>query len=254
MERRGASLPARGRRRGCARPVPAQLPPRSLCSPPGLYFLCLSSAQKVLEERWPRDAEGKPALPALRTFSLGAFSRATAAVVFCPITVVKTRMEYGAVSGVRYRNTLHALVTIGRQERLRGLFSGLGPTLLRDAPYSGLYLLMFTHLRDRLDAAGYAGSPHLSFLAGALAGSLATFATHPPDVVRTRLQLQHNMALGGGGAAAGGRALATGYASIVRQEGMRALWTGVTPRIARRTLQQGMTWTIFEWLFGGRIA
>jgi solute carrier family 25, member 38 len=211
----------------------------------------------VLDERWPRDEEGKPALPALRTFSLGAFSRATAAVVFCPITVVKTRMEYGAVSGVRYRNTLHALVTIGRQERLRGLFSGLGPTLLRDAPYSGLYLVMFTHLRDRLDAAGYSGSPHLSFLAGALAGSLATFATHPPDVVRTRLQLRHNLSLGGGGGGGGGvppPPLPTSYAAIVRQEGLRALWTGVTPRIARRTLQQGMTWTIFEWFFGGRIA
>ncbi len=59
---------------------------------PGLYFLCLSSAQKVLAERWPRDGEGAPALPHVRTFALGAFSRATAAVVFCPITVVKTRM------------------------------------------------------------------------------------------------------------------------------------------------------------------
>ncbi len=120
-----------------------------------------------------------------------------------------------------YRNTAHALVTIARQaraaghvsplhgaadsasasqERLRGLFSGLGPTLLRDAPYSGLYLLMFSNLRDAMGSDGQAASPATSFAAGALAGGLATFMTHPPDVMRTRLQLRRNMALNAGAA------------------------------------------------------
>ena len=58
----------------------------------GLYFLCLSSAQKVMAEHWPRRNDGQQIMPNLKTFSLGAMSRATAAFVFCPITVVKTRM------------------------------------------------------------------------------------------------------------------------------------------------------------------
>ena len=43
--------------------------------------------------------------------------------------------------------------------------------------------------------------------------------------------------------------------SIVREEGMSALWTGLAPRVARRTLQQAFTWTCFEQLvllFGGQ--
>jgi solute carrier family 25 protein 38 len=42
-------------------------------------------------------------------------------------------------------------------------------------------------------------------------------------------------------------------ADIVRQEGVLALWSGITPRLARRTLQQAMTWTLFEALYGSRI-
>jgi solute carrier family 25 protein 38 len=48
---------------------------------------------------------------------------------------------------VNYANTAAALVHIARTERLPGLFSGLGSTILRDAPFSGLYLLMYTRLK-----------------------------------------------------------------------------------------------------------
>ena len=56
----------------------------------------------------------------------GAASRTTAAMALCPVTVVKTRMEYAGISGVTYSNTASALVHIARTERLKGLFSGLG--------------------------------------------------------------------------------------------------------------------------------
>jgi solute carrier family 25 protein 38 len=40
---------------------------------------------------------------------------------------------------------------------------------------------------------------------------------------------------------------------IARQEGVLALWSGIAPRIARRTLQQAMTWTLFEFMYQGRL-
>lgn len=55
--------------------------------------------------------------------------------------VVKTRMEAGNAQG--YANTFHALSCIVKQEGVRGLFRGLVPTVLTNAPYSGLYFMIY---------------------------------------------------------------------------------------------------------------
>lgn len=57
---------------------------------PALYFTCLDRTDSFL--RGVLDVGDSPVLSTLRTFMLGATSRSVAAVVFCPITVVKTRM------------------------------------------------------------------------------------------------------------------------------------------------------------------
>eukprot|EP00959_Pyramimonas_sp_CCMP1952_P430957 9025810-Pyramimonas_sp.AAC.1 len=46
----------------------------------------------------------------LATAGGGAFSRSLAAAVLCPVTVVKTRMEYAGISGVKYSSTAAALI------------------------------------------------------------------------------------------------------------------------------------------------
>lgn len=52
-------------------------------------------------------------------------------------------------SGVYKYNSLGgALKAIYRAEGLRGLSCGLGPTLARDAPFSGLYLMFYTQSKQ----------------------------------------------------------------------------------------------------------
>lgn len=57
-----------------------------------LYFACLDQVDSVLKRRFKDAHKDNALLSTLRTFTLGAVSRSLAAAVFCPITVVKTRM------------------------------------------------------------------------------------------------------------------------------------------------------------------
>lgn len=77
----------------------------------------------------------------------GGLSRTLAAVAACPITLVKTRMEYVGAGGHAYRGTLHALGEIWRADGLRGMYRGIGPTALSQAPFSALYYMFYTQLQ-----------------------------------------------------------------------------------------------------------
>jgi solute carrier family 25 protein 38 len=203
----------------------------------GLYFLLLERVTRELNTKFPPGKDTNQTAAGLRTFGVGAASRSLAATLLCPITVVKTRMEYASVSGATYTGVGQALYAIGSKEGVKGLFNGLGSTLLRDAPFSGLNLVMYTQMRKVM--ADFAASQEREVnvldtcVAGAVSGGLATFVTHPPDVLRTRIQLQNAQ---------------TTFRSIVAEEGFRALWVGSLPRIMRRTLQQALTWSMYEYI------
>ena len=48
-----------------------------------------------------------------------------------------------------YKSVLGALKAIRSAEGLRGLTSGLIPTLLRDVPFSGIYLMFYEKLKEQ---------------------------------------------------------------------------------------------------------
>ena len=89
----------------------------------GLHFFFLESLKPLFEKTGANDAQQMGAMGAGMT---GGLSRAMAALISCPITVVKTRMEYIDGSGARstpmYKNTSHALRTIAQQEGIRGMY------------------------------------------------------------------------------------------------------------------------------------
>jgi solute carrier family 25 protein 38 len=211
----------------------------------------------------------RPHLGVWQAAAVGGLARALSAAVMSPVTLVKTRMEYGgattAAAGAaavaaapRYKGTFHALATIAREEGgLRGLFRGAGPTVLTNAPFSALYYLFYTRLQAALGpgagGAGAGGGSNTStttpptivpafavnFVSGVIAATAATLATQPTDVLRTRMQL----GLGAGGAAP---SAAAALGQVLRAQGPAALLTGAGPRAAKRVLQTALVWTLYE--------
>ena len=82
----------------------------------GLYFLLLERVTRELNERFPMGKDASSTAVGARTFAVGAASRSLAATLLCPVTVVKTRMEYATMSGAKYAGVTNALWTIGRNE------------------------------------------------------------------------------------------------------------------------------------------
>ena len=71
---------------------------------------------------------------------IGAVSRSVACAALIPVTVIKLRCEVET-------KVAASITDIYRVEGVRGLTRGLVPTILRDAPFSGLYMMMYDMIR-----------------------------------------------------------------------------------------------------------
>lgn len=190
----------------------------------GLYFSCMHTMRSSL-------FDGKPTH--LQSAFLGCSSRAIAGSIMIPFTVIKIRFESRSYN---YGTTFSALRSITRQEGLRGLTSGLGPTLVRDVPFSGLYLMFYEHLKTLVpeDAKiNHHGVSH--FACGFAAGILASIVTQPADVIKTKMQLEQKK-----------QGLGRTVQGIYAQHGLAGFTIGLAPRMLRRTLMAALAWSVYE--------
>ena len=169
----------------------------------------------------------------------GAVARAAAGMVLMPVTVVKVRYESSLYS---YRSLLGACKEIVGREGVRGFFKGAGATAARDAPYAGLYVVVYEEGKKGLSrvfggegmTGPRAGAIH--FTAGVIAAGIATAATNPFDAVKTRLQLAPG---------AYGNMFTAGK-RMVNDEGWRSLMDGLGLRMGRKAVSSALAWTLYE--------
>ncbi|KAI7116520.1 hypothetical protein KC324_g19002, partial [Hortaea werneckii] len=135
---------------------------------------------------------------------------------------------------------------IWAKEGFRGFFAGFGATAVRDAPYAGLYVLIYEQAKARLASLAQkrsassestaSGSATINFTSGVVAAISATTLTNPFDSIKTRLQI----APGKYGNMFQAARL------MLQQEGIQSMFSGLSMRIGRKALSSAFTWTAYE--------
>lgn len=177
-----------------------------------------------------------PQLPMYQNLLTGAFARGAVGYLTMPITVVKTRYESDFY---HYKSLGQAVRSIYKETNgIRGFFLGSGSTIARDAPYAGLYVLLYEKFKVSLGK--YTGGQFQDVLTNSLsamiAASTATTLTTPFDMIKTRIQIDPGH-----------------YGNffqacrlIVRQENILRLFDGLSLRLVRKTLSAGIAWGLYE--------
>ncbi|XP_008785494.1 mitochondrial substrate carrier family protein V-like isoform X3 [Phoenix dactylifera] len=120
----------------------------------------------------------------------GALAGVTAASITYPLDLVRTRLA-AQTKTMYYRGISHALCAIYRDEGIRGLYKGLGATLLGVGPNIAISFSVYETLRSHWqlqrpnDPAVF-----VSLACGSISGIASSTVTFPLDLVRRRMQLE----------------------------------------------------------------
>ncbi|KAK6918239.1 Mitochondrial substrate/solute carrier [Dillenia turbinata] len=220
----------------------------------GIYLPCYD----ILRNRWEEfTARNAPSLTPYVPLVAGSVARSLACITCYPVELARTRMQVfkeihsgtkppgvwrtllGVISPANSSNNLQNL------QSYRILWTGLGAQLARDVPFSAICWSILEPIRRTIlglvgEEASATSIVAANFSAGFSAGILAAAATCPLDVARTRLQIEKDPA----------RALKmTTRGTLVeiwRDGGLKGLFAGFGPRVARAGPSVGIVVSFYE--------
>jgi len=188
------------------------------------------------------------------TFLAGLAAGVTEAVaVVTPMEVIKIRLQaqHHSMSDPldipKYRNAAHALFLVVKEEGFGALYRGVTLTALRQGTNQAVNFSAYTELKDQLQRRQADPTQNLpgyqTALIGLISGAMGPLSNAPIDTIKTRLQRTPAAP----GETAVGRIVSIG-SSMWKQEGVRAFWMGITPRVMRVAPGQAVTFAVYEWL------
>lgn len=221
-----------------------------------LYLSCLNLMRtKISDYKYTQQgsivtSNKSSSLPKLNIYEnlvTGAVARALVGYITMPITVLKVRYESTMYD---YTSILQASKDIWKYEGVKGFFTGFGATCLRDAPYAGLYVLLYEQTKSllpkvfpkkfiSLDSNGNYSvmtSTSINSTSAIIAASIATTITAPFDTIKTRMQLEP-------------RKFYNSFQTlkyILTEESVIQIFSGLSMRLTRKAISAGIAWGIYE--------
>ncbi|CAG9853669.1 unnamed protein product [Phyllotreta striolata] len=161
-------------------------------------------------------------------------ARAVTDIAVIPFSVVKTRIESGIF---RYSNPVVGLTHIYRKEGFGGMTSGLLPILARDLPMSGIYIFFYKQAKSAIPYNFRKSNETLAnSISAGIGATLSSFVTHPPDVLKTQMQLYPNK----------NPTLVSVVKNVYKEHGLKGFYQGIVPRIMKRAVFAAVAWTLYE--------
>lgn len=176
-----------------------------------------------------------------------------AVAVVTPMEVVKIRMQaqYHSLSDPldvpKYRSAPHALLTVVREEGVGALYRGVSLTALRQGTNQAVNFTAYSEFKAQLQKwqpqfEGQNLPSYQTTFIGLISGAMGPFSNAPIDTIKTRLQKTP---------AEPGQTAVSRIVNIskdmFKQEGARAFYKGITPRVMRVAPGQAVTFTVYEY-------
>jgi solute carrier family 25 citrate transporter 1 len=187
--------------------------------------------------------------------SAGLAAGVTEAVaVVTPMEVVKIRLQAqhhslaDPLDTPKYRSAPHALFTVLKEEGVSALYRGVSLTALRQGTNQAANFTAYSELKQLLkkwqpEYHNKELPSYQTMVIGLISGAMGPFSNAPIDTIKTRLQKTP--------AEPGQTALSritTISRDIFKQEGARAFYKGITPRVMRVAPGQAVTFTVYEFV------
>lgn len=202
----------------------------------------------TLEDAATRKYEKAPTF-ALRV-AMGMTAGGVGAIVGTPAEVALVRMmadgSLPAAERRGYRNVFDALIRVAREEGILALWRGAMPTVARAMVLNAAQLASYSQAKEVILKTGAMQEGVLLHLAASLcSGFVATCASMPVDITKTRIQNQKYV----NGVPEYKNALEV-LVRVVKEEGVLRLWKGFTPYFLRLGPHTVFTFLILEQLNG----
>lgn len=227
-----------------------------------LYLSCLNSmrtqvaliqAKKTGESIRTSKSSKLPELSNTANLLTGAVARGLVGYITMPITIIKVRYESTLYN---YTSLKEAVIDIYRADKINGFFKGFGATCLRDAPYAGLYVLLYEKAKIitpvilpntlvKYESKSSKNSPQkystgtstlINTVSAFTAAGIATTITAPFDTLKTRMQLEPNRF----------NNFVNTFIHMIKNENVTALFSGLSMRLTRKAFSAGIAWGIYE--------
>ncbi|KAJ9573442.1 hypothetical protein L9F63_009170, partial [Diploptera punctata] len=157
-----------------------------------------------------------------------------------PLDLTKTRLQIQGEKAAAqltstntspYRGMLQTAAGIAKEEGLLKLWQGVTPAIYRHVIYSGIRIVSYETLRDKI----WKKDPDGSFpVCGVASGALAQFFASPTDLVKVQIQMEGRRRLLGKPPRV--HSPWDAFTQILEKGGVRGLWKGSIPNVQRAAL------------------